>query len=192
MDKDEITRFLHAIDEDLALDAGAGERLELFLMGRAALIVRYGLTLATKDVDLATQGEALPLQARAFEHFGKGTRNAQRWGLFLEPVPAGLPPVPGSYRTMAKDLPGDWKVLRPRQLDPHHLAVSKLRRFHAGDREDLRIICDSGDVTVEGLKTALDSAFPFGFDEEEDADHGRVQDRFGRLLEYLEGRRSDL
>lgn len=125
MDKSEIVRFLQAIDEELANHAKEGDRLDLYLLGRSALIVRYGLSLATKDVDLVTRGEAPQLQAKAFELFGKGTPNALKWGLYLEGVPEGLPPVPGSYRKLSVELPGDWKVLRPKQLDPHDLAASK-------------------------------------------------------------------
>lgn len=134
MEKTEIVRFLQAIDAELAKYANAGERLDLYLLGRSALIVRYGLSLATKDVDLVTRGEVPELQTRAFALFGKGAPHANQWGLYLKAVPEGLPPVPGSYRRLSVELPGDWKVLRPKQLDPHDLAVTKLRRFHAGDR----------------------------------------------------------
>ncbi len=192
MDKSEIVRFLQAIDEELAKHAKEGERLDLYLLGRSALIVRYGLSLATKDVDLVTRGEVPELQVKAFDLFGKGTPNANKWGLYLEGVPEGLPPVPGRYRKLSVELPGDWKVLRPKQLDPHDLAVTKLRRFHAGDREDLRILCDSGDLTREGLERALDSAYPWGMDEEEDPDCKRVNDHFRKVIDYLEGRSDDL
>jgi hypothetical protein len=192
MDRSQIVSFLHAIDEELAKYAQEGERLDLYLLGRSALVVRYGLSLATKDVDLVMRGEVPQLQARAFELFGKGASNAQKWGLYLEGVPEGLPPVPGSYRRLSVELPGKWKVVRPKQLDPHDLAITKLRRFHAGDREDLRILCDSGDLTPEGLKRALDSAYPFGMDEEEDPGCERVNRHFRKVIEYLEGRSSGL
>jgi hypothetical protein len=78
-------------------------------------------------------------------------------------------------------------VLQPRQLDPHDLAITKLKRFHAGDREDLQILC-SGHLTVSGLQRALNSAYPFGMDEEEDPDCKRVQDHFRKVIDYLEGR----
>jgi Nucleotidyltransferase of unknown function (DUF6036) len=56
VEQNDIVRFLHAIDEELALRASDGEALDLFLIGRSALILRYGLSLATKDVDLVTRG----------------------------------------------------------------------------------------------------------------------------------------
>ena len=108
-------------------------------------------------------------------------------GLYLEGVPPGLPPVPGSYRRLSVELPGNWKVLRPRQLDPHDLAVTKLKRFHAGNREDLRILCDAGDLNREGLERALNSAYPFGMDEEEDPGCKRTNENFRKVIDYLEG-----
>jgi hypothetical protein len=100
--------------------------------------------------------------------------------------------VPAAYRKLATELPGDWSVLHPKTLDLHHLAVTKLRRFHSGDREDLRIICHSGDVTTAGLEQALASAYPFGMAEEEDPNCKRVNDHFRMVIDFLEGRRTDL
>ena len=42
MDINEIVRFLEAIDAELVPYAGPGERMDLYLLGRSALIVRYG------------------------------------------------------------------------------------------------------------------------------------------------------
>jgi len=188
MERSQIVQFLEAVDVELEKHAREGERLDLYLLGRAALIVRYGLNLATKDVDMVMRTETPELEAKAFELFGKGTPNAMRWGLYLEGVPPGLPPVPGSYRRLSVELPGNWKVLRPRQLDAHDLAVTKLKRFHAGDREDLRILCDAGDLTREGLERALNSAYPFGMDEEEDPECKRMNENCRKVIDYLEGR----
>jgi hypothetical protein len=192
MEKSQIVRFLEAVDAELANHAKEGERLDFYLIGRSAMIVRYGLQMATKDVDMVSRTDAPDLEAKAFDLFGKGTPNALQWGLYLEGVPPGLPPLPGSYRRLAVPLPGSWKVLRPQQLDPHDLAITKLRRFHAGDREDLRILCDSGDLTQEGMERALGSAYPFGMDEEENPEHKRVNEHFRKLMEYLEGRSRQL
>jgi hypothetical protein len=191
MGKSEIERFLHAIDDELERFARPGERLDLYLLGRSALILRYGLALATKDVDLVTRMDVPDLQRKAFELYGKGTANSRIWGLYLEGVPEALPPLPGSYRRLAVDLPGNWKVLQPKQLELHDLAVTKLKRFHAGDREDLQILCSAG-LTKEGLERALNSAFPFGMDDDEDPDCKRINDHCRKLIDYLEGRSRDL
>jgi hypothetical protein len=188
MQTSQIVQFLEAIDTELARHAKEGERLDLQLIGRSALIVRYGLTLATKDVDMVSRTDSPELEAKAIELFGAGTANAARWGLYLEPVPPGLPPVPAGTGRRSMELPGDWKVLRPRIPEPHDLAVTKLKRFHAGDREDLRILCDSGELTREGLERALGNAYQFGMDEEEDPEHKRVNDSLRKVIAYLEGR----
>jgi hypothetical protein len=149
--RDEILGFLEAIDAELVKHAKEGERLDLYLIGRSALILRYGLNLATKDVDIV-HFHGSELELRAVELFGKGTRNAERLGFYLEPVPQGLPPIPRGYCPRSEDLPGPWRVLRPRQPEPHDLAVTKLKRFHAKDRGDLRILCDSGQLNAERLR----------------------------------------
>ncbi len=143
MGRDEILAFLEAIDAELVTHAGEGERLDFYLIGRSALILRYGLNIGTKDVDIV-HFHGSQLELKAVELFGKGTRNAERFGFYLEPVPQGLPPIPGGYRPRSEEIPGRWRVLRPRQPEPHDLAVTKLKRFHAKDREDLQILCDAG------------------------------------------------
>ena len=191
IEKSAIEAFLHAVDDELALHAKQGERLDLYILGRAALIVRFGVNLATKDVDVVTHRNDLGLERTALELFGAGTPNALRWRLYLEGVGAGHPPVPGRYQNLAVDLPGEWKVLRPRLLELHDLAITKLRRYHSGDSEDLRIICDSGAINPGDLLQALDSAFPFGIDPEDPFAKG-VKEHFDKVVEYLEGRARDL
>jgi len=151
MGRDEILNFLKAIDAELAGHAEESERLDLYLIGRSALILRYGVTLATKDVDIV-HFHGLELEHKAIELFGKGTENAERLGSYLEPVPQGLPPIPGGYCKRSQDIPGDWQVLRPKQPEPHDLVVTKLKRFHAKDRQDLRILCDSGELMSDRLR----------------------------------------
>jgi hypothetical protein len=192
MAKSRIVEFLEALDNELAKHAQHGQRLDLYLIGRASVLLRYGLTLATKDVDMIGRTDTPELEAKALELFGKDTAAAQRWGLYLEAVPPGLPPVPGRYKSLAVELAGDWKVLRPKQLEPHDLAVTKLKRFHTGDRQDLKIMCDAGDLTRVGLEQALDSAFPFGLDEDEDPWAKPVKRSFQQLLDYLDGRDRNL
>jgi hypothetical protein len=189
MKSDEILSFLKAIDSELVEHAKEGEILDLYLIGRSALIVRFGLNLATKDVDIVHfHGSAL--EDKAVELFGKGTPNAARLGLYLEPVPQGLPPIPGSYCPRSEDIPGDWQILRPKQPQPDHLAVTKLSRFHAKDREDLQILCDSGSLNAENLSNALASAFMW--DEEDDPKRQRADANLKIVIDYLDGKRRQL
>jgi hypothetical protein len=55
MGPDEVLNFLKAIDAELAGHAREGEGLDLYLIGRSALILRYGVTLATKGVLLPSR-----------------------------------------------------------------------------------------------------------------------------------------
>jgi len=191
MERDEVLDFLKVIDSELVQHVREGETLELYLIGRSAIVVRYGLNLATKDIDIV-HFHGCPLESKALELFGKATPHAERLGFYLEPEPQGLPPIPGSYCRRSDDIPGSWRVLRPKQPKPHDLAATKLSRFHAKDREDLRILCDSGEVNADELRKALDSAFAFAADEDEDPQRKRAYANLGIVIEYLEGKRHRL
>ena len=68
---------------------------------------------------------------------------------------------------------------------PRDLAVTKLKlRFHAKDRQDLQIICDSGHLDVDRLQ-GLESAFAWA--EKEDQ-IGRSPRNLLRVIDYLEGK----
>jgi hypothetical protein len=151
------------------------------------LILRYGLTLATKDVDVVGRMGSPELEKRALALFGPGTAHAARWGLYLQTVEQGLPPIPQGYCQRCQDIPGNWLILRPKQPELHDLAVTKLKRFHAGDREDLRIMCDAGDLTVAGLQHALDLAFFFSLDDDEDPSRRRAYGNLDKVIAYLNG-----
>lgn len=189
MRRDDILGFLGAIDAELLQHAGEGETVDLYLIGRSALIVRFDLNLATRDVDIV-HFHGSELERLAVELFGKGTANAERLGFYLEPVPQGLPPIPGGYCHRSEDLPGPWRVLRPKQPEPHDLAVTKLKRFHAKDRQDLQLLCDSGLLRVDRLRQVLDSAFAWS---EKDDPERQVADRnLARVIDYLDGRSEQL
>jgi hypothetical protein len=78
MKNNDILDFLKVIDSELARYANEGETLELHLIGRSALILRYGLELATKDVDIV-MFHGRELENKAVELFGKGTPRAMRF-----------------------------------------------------------------------------------------------------------------
>jgi hypothetical protein len=191
MQSDEILDFFKALDEELAHHAKEGETLELYLIGRSALILSYGLDLMTKDVDIIYV-HGSKLQDKAEELFGKGTEGAEKWGFYLERVSSGLPPIPIGYQSRSIDVPGPWKVIRPKRPEVHDLAATKLKRFHAKDRVDLRILCDTGELSADGLRQALDSAFAFAADEEEDPGRKKAYKNLTTVIDYLEGRRREL
>src|SRR5262249_49245234 len=138
LDDNELLRFLRAIDAELVGHAKGGKTLDLHLLGRSALILGYGLNLMTKDVDIVYVHDS-PLQTIAEEPSGKAPPAARRFGFYLESVSSGLPPLPAGYQARSVEIEGPWVVIRPKRLEANDLAVTKLKRFHARDREDVRI-----------------------------------------------------
>ena len=102
-----------------------GERLDLYHLGRSALVWRYKqATFTTKDIDVVQM--RTPLEEKAHALFGQGSVKAKELGLFLDLVPQGLPPLPGWFRQRSKEVPGNWQVIRLWELVGHDLAVTKL------------------------------------------------------------------
>jgi hypothetical protein len=185
----DLLHFLRAIDAELTMHAKEGENVDLHLLGRSALILGYGLNLMTKDVDIVDIHDS-PLQKIAVETFGRDTPAAKRLGFYLESVSSGLPPLPGGYQAHCIDIDGSWTVIRPKRPEANDLAVTKLKRFHAKDREDVRILCDRGLLDAATLRERLDSAHAFT----EEGEKGR-EDAYANLetvIDYLEGRRRTL
>jgi hypothetical protein len=82
---EQIQRFLDALDRGVVPHAAAGEHLDLYAIGRSALILYQGLSPATggtKDFDAVQVSHPLSALARkALELFGEGTDGARRLGL---------------------------------------------------------------------------------------------------------------
>jgi hypothetical protein len=68
--------------------------------------------------------------------------------------------------------------------------VTKLKRFHAKDRQDLQILCDTGQLDADRLREVLESAFVWA--EKEDPDRERAARNLLRVIDYLEGRAKTL
>jgi hypothetical protein len=183
-DKD-VVDFLRTIDARLLEHAELGETAVLYLLGRSAMIICCGLDLMTKDVDIVH--DTSRLQEKALEMFGEGTVAANILGLYLESVSSGLPPLPSGYQARCIDIPGPWKVIRPKRPEANDLAVTKLRRFAAKDREDLRILCDSELLDAATLRERLESAFIWAAKDDDQRDAARANGEI--VIEYLEGRR---
>ena len=155
--KDRIVRFLSDLDAAL-VPVAESERLPLYHLGRSALIWKYGFSSATKDVDFIQPSEESSLAARALQLFGNGTAKAIEHGLYLEFVPSALPPVAAGYKKRAQEFDGGWRAIQLFELEAHDLAVTKLRRFAAKDRQDLIDMCDSELLDPEELGRRFESA----------------------------------
>lgn len=187
-----IERFLEALDESLLPVAQAGERLDLYAIGRSALMLHEGLRPAigsTKDFDIVQVGHPpTPLAAKAVELFGKGTDGARRAGLYLELVLDGLPPVPAGFQKRCQEVGGSWQVIRLWRLEIHDLAATKLKCFRPQDREDLQYLCDAGRLQIDGLEQALEAAFLWSLPKDGDPDRERAFANLERVRLYLEGK----
>jgi hypothetical protein len=187
-----IERFLNALDEALRSCAAAGEHLDLYAIGRSALMLHYGLkpaTGGTKDFDVVQLSHPpAPLAEKALELFGKGTDGARQAGLYLEMVLDGLPPVPAGFRKRCQQMSGAWQVIRLWRLEIHDLAATKLKCFRPQDREDLQFLCDTGQLQIEKLEAALEAAFIWSLPKDGDPDRDRAFANLERVRLYLQGK----
>jgi hypothetical protein len=142
----EILRFFQELDAAMVPVAN-GQRLDLYHLGRSALVMRFQATFSTKDIDVVQL--RTPLEAKAHELFGQGSAKAKELGLYLDLVHEGLPPLPAWYQSRSKEVPGNWQVIRLWELEDHDLAATKLRVFRPQDRQDLRFLCDLGYLIQE-------------------------------------------
>lgn len=108
---DQILQFLKRMDNELARDAREGERLDLYHLGRSALVLQHGFPLSTTDFDIVLMRDS-PLEQTVIEKFGKGTPAATELGLYIDPVPQAVPPVPQWFKKRCQQVHGGWKVLR--------------------------------------------------------------------------------
>jgi hypothetical protein len=158
--KEKIEAFLADVDRALAAVAN-GQTLEVYNIGRSALVWAYGYIETTKDFDFLRPKDGLELAELAVRLFAKDTAKAAEHGLYLEMIPEPFPPMPQMYKQRAKRVEGPWTVLRVYHLDPHDLIASKLRRFSAADRQDTRMLCDQFPIDPAFLEQILESAYPF-------------------------------
>lgn len=188
---EQIRQFLDQLDTELATHAKAGEHLDLYHIGRSALVLDYGVPLSTRDFDFVQMRDS-KLEAKALELFGKDTPNAERLGLYLDPVPQVLPPVPQGFRKRCRQVEGSWKVLRLWRLEPHDLAATKLKSFRSGDRQDLQFLCDQGLLNPTDLRRSLELAFFWDAEKDGDPDREAAFAHFETVIDYIEGRRRSL
>jgi hypothetical protein len=193
-----LEQLLQALDAAL-LESGDNDpaiRLDLYLIGRGALVLHHNLQLppgGTKDLDVVQIGHPPSvLLAKAIELFGKGTKYARAAGVFLESVMSGLPPVPTWFERRSTEVSGDWRVLRLWQLEVHDLAATKLKSFRSQDREDLQFLCDQRKLSPEPLRESLMRAFIWNTPKDGDPDYDRAFVHLERVIQYLEGRLSAL
>jgi hypothetical protein len=184
--KDRILAFLTAIDGALAA-AAPGGTLDVYHIGRSALVWEYDYVATTSDIDVLCPKGAADLVERAVALFGRETDGAKAHGLYLDVVNEAFPPMPGGYERRAHQVEGPWKVLKVYHLDPHDLAASKLRRFAPRDREDIRQLCDWGHLDPAKLKEILEKAFHFIHEKDGDEFRDKAFEHLRVVQKYLRG-----
>lgn len=134
--RDSLLDYLGVLDRRLV---DTGKSTSLYLSGGAAVVLAYGSTERTKDVDafVAQRNEVLEeLQAWA----GKNTAVAKREGYFFEVVPPIYPLAPGMFE---RALPIDGlnlQAITPFAIELHDIIITKLGRYHAKDRSDIELL----------------------------------------------------
>jgi hypothetical protein len=184
--KDRIRAFLDAIDEALA-SAANGATLNVYHIGRSALVWEYDYIETTMDIDILRPKGGEALVEVVLSLFGRGTAGAKEHGLYLDVVNEAFPPMPGGYERRAKRVEGSWRVLCVFHLDPHDLAASKLRRFAPRDRQDVRQLCDWGHLDPSRLEEILEKAYPFNLEKDGDEFRDAAFRHLQIVQQYLRG-----
>ncbi len=134
--RDSLLGYLAVLDHHLV---DIGKSTPLYLSGGAAVVLAYGSTERTKDVDafVAEQSEVLDeLQAWA----GKNTAVAKREGYFFEVVPSIYPVAPGMF-DRALPIEGlHLQAITPFAIELHDIIITKLGRYHSKDRSDIELL----------------------------------------------------
>ena len=194
--REQILKFLADLDAALVSLAPAGQRLDLYVIGKAAVILFHGGDQAgamTSDVDVVQISHPpAPLLSAALERFGKGTAGAKEHDLYLESVLDAIPPLAPGFKKRCTQLPGDWKVLTIWQPEANDLAASKLKRYASKDKDDLRHLCDKGCLQEDKLRRSLDGAFMWETEETGDPDRERTFANLEKVVAYLKGDSRDL
>ena len=134
--RDSLLNYLGVLDRRLV---DTGRSTLLYLSGGAAVVLAYGSTERTKDVDafVAQRNQVLDeLQAWA----GKNTVIAKREGYFFEVVPPIYPLAPGMF-DRALPIEGlNLQAITPFAIELHDIIITKLGRYHAKDRSDIELL----------------------------------------------------
>jgi hypothetical protein len=124
--------FLSEVDSQLA------EAVVLHCHGGFVAALHYGMPRTTADLDYLAiaPGNAQGLIEKLG---GQASLLTKKYGVYLQHFP--LTSAPESYEERLTELfPGQFKYLRLFALDPYDLALSKLTRNTAVDREDVEYL----------------------------------------------------
>lgn len=153
-----IHDFFKDLDRSWALIAA--EKIRLPIIGATALLLQTDYKRRTKDGDvLETAAIDDGLQSRLLSLAGKDSRLHKRNGIYLEVVSSGLPILP--QRPQWIPIIGLTSLLTHFQIEALHVVdvvISKLKRFHANDQQDIEAMIDRSLVPHDQLVTRFRSA----------------------------------
>jgi hypothetical protein len=118
------------------LDALAIGIVDFQCLGGFVVTQLYGLKRSTGDLDVLS---IAPVEQRKdfLEKAGRGSALHKRYKIYLDYV--GVASIPYEYESRLVEMyPGAYKHIRLFALDPYDIALSKLCRNIARDREDVR------------------------------------------------------
>ncbi|MCB9537539.1 MAG: hypothetical protein H6704_14910 [Myxococcales bacterium] len=153
-----IERFFREIDA--AWQPSGVDRIQLQVIGSAALMLQASYARGTKDSDVIETDEVTgTTRARLLDLAGKATPMARRHGMYLDVVARGLPFLPQVPRW--HPVPSLGPSLRHFEvlvLDVVDVVVSKLKRYSANDATDVAAMVDLGFVPHERLIDRFEQA----------------------------------
>ena len=117
------------------LDALAIGTVDFQCMGGFVVTQLYGLNRSTGDLDVLS---IAPVEQRKefLEKAGRGSALHKKYKIYLDYV--GVASIPYEYENRLVEMyPGAYKHIRLFALDPYDIALSKLCRNIARDREDV-------------------------------------------------------
>jgi hypothetical protein len=155
-----IREFLR--DLDRAWTPTASSKIPLRIIGSTALMLQASYERGTKDSDvLETVDLDADIRARLEATGGRGSKLHVRHKLYVDIVSGGLPFLAHSPRWLdVPDLNGDIANFHLQVLHIVDVVVSKLKRFHPYDLQDIDAMVERGLVDhgllIERFRDAVD------------------------------------
>ena len=147
-------------DLDGRWGAATGAKIPLRIIGSSSLMLQTGYERGTKDSDvLETRAITAAVKARLLALGGEGTDLHRRHRLYVEVVGNGIPFLPRrALYHPETELNARLRNFDLEVLDVVDVVVSKLKRFHANDRDDVEAMVDRELVPHERLVARLRDA----------------------------------
>lgn len=115
------------------IDLFVRDETHLHLIGGFVVTVVYGSTRQTRDLDALT---AIRFDPKLLEFAGQGSLLHKKHKVYLDPVGVATPPEDYADR-LTEVFAGQYTNLKLLALDPYDIALTKIERNTARDRDDV-------------------------------------------------------